>query len=122
MTRTLQFVVLATLAASAACGGDDGGSPSNRFDLDHTTLDCPDDTLVITDLDGRFPAGTTVSFDMDGGSVSLDGDAVILDDGTIACGLPEDAPPGQYNIKIYEPGQTSVDGGTITLASDTCPS
>ncbi|HVV81540.1 MAG TPA: hypothetical protein VHE35_00630 [Kofleriaceae bacterium] len=114
MNRLLFALLLA--AALPACG--DTRSPTAEIQLDHTHLDCPSDTLRLT-IEGGFAPGTTVTFVM--GDQSFDGAPVILDDGSIACGLPPGAPPGSYDLDVEEPGEgETVLHDAVTLDSDTC--
>jgi len=96
------------IVAMLGCGGSD---PSD-ITLSTTELACPSDSLTLT-IAGGFPSDTTVQFKM--GSTILDGSAVVLNDGTIDCGLPSTAAPGEYQVII---DGNSV--GTVTLDATNC--
>jgi hypothetical protein len=91
--RIVSLLVIAGLGA-AACGTKE--DPSD-VSLSTTELQCPSDTLTLT-ISGGFPSDTMVGFQM--GGTFLDGDAVVLNDGSIACGLPSNAAPGTYEVII----------------------
>jgi len=111
MRMNLRVWLLAAALAAAGCGGDDSGGPA-FISFSSTTLGCPDDSLTLT-IDGGFTADPTVSFVM--GDTSYDGDPVLLDDGSVVCGLPADAAPGDYNVIV-----NGNNAGIVTLASMTC--
>lgn len=105
-----RYLLALALLGGAAC---DGNSNPSGITLSTTELACPSETLELT-IDGGFPSDTRVTFRM--GSTVLDGSPVVLNDGSIACGLPSDAAPGTYGVL--------VDGdlvGQVTLDSTDCP-
>ena len=110
-------LVVALVATLPACADERPDGASVVLDRDH--LACPSETLRLT-ITGGFAAGTMVSFVM--GDRSYDGSAVVLADGSIACGLPSDAPVGSYDLDITEPdgGETHL-ADAVTLDATTCP-
>jgi hypothetical protein len=92
--RVVNLLVIIGVLGATGCGTKN--DPSD-VSLSTTELACPSDTLTLT-IDGGFPSDTMVGFQM--GGTFLDGDAVVLNDGSIACGLPSNAAPGTYEVII----------------------
>lgn len=118
MKNALLAAALAISMTAAGCDSD--GSPGgDDITLDRDDLPCPDITLTLTTPNG-FSPGTTVTFLM--GDQSFDGSAVVLNDGSIACGLPDGAPPGTYDLEVDDPdnGLTHL-SNAVTLDMSACP-
>lgn len=118
MKNAVLAVALAMSVSVAGCDND-GSQGGDGITLDRDDLPCPDITLNLT-TDGGFSPGTTVTFLM--GDQSFDGSAVVLNDGSIACGLPDGAPPGTYDLEVDDPdhGLTHINDA-VTLDMSSCP-
>ncbi len=117
-TFLLLIVALTCIVVGCGGGGDNGGG-NDAFTLNKHTMNCPADTLIISDQVSPPPANSTVTFKNKDTGQTYDGGATVID-GQVYCGFPSGAPAGTYQVILNEPGTFGIDVGDVTYTLNSC--